>query len=171
MKIDKRDNTGFIPPMGGQAPRSAGFTLIELLVVIAIMLLIMGMGAVGYFGMRRGAEMRSAITAVRSTVMLARQQAVTKRTKVDLFFEQSGDTNLIRIVMMNATNKVYLPTGIEFDLGGSTTTHIDFGSRGGGGVGVATIKIRERDDVTQAGGIKAMADITIWRLTGITKVN
>jgi prepilin-type N-terminal cleavage/methylation domain-containing protein len=56
-----------------------GFTLIELLVVVAIMGVMMALIMPSFRGFGRGAAMKSAISQIRTTMSLARQNAVTKR--------------------------------------------------------------------------------------------
>jgi prepilin-type N-terminal cleavage/methylation domain-containing protein len=67
-----------------------GFTLIEMLTVMVIIIILLAVGGGGYFGMRRGAEMRAAVTSVRTTLALARQQAVTRRKTVSVVFRQTS---------------------------------------------------------------------------------
>jgi prepilin-type N-terminal cleavage/methylation domain-containing protein len=68
----------------------AGFTILELLTVMVIIVLLMSIAAAGYLGMRRGAEMRSAVSTLRTAMMLARQQAVTHRRDTIMVFRQTG---------------------------------------------------------------------------------
>ncbi len=74
----------------GPAARRAGFTIIELLTVMGIMLLILGIGVVSFLNMQRGAELRGAVSAVRSVLSLARQHAVTRRTETMVIFRQTA---------------------------------------------------------------------------------
>jgi prepilin-type N-terminal cleavage/methylation domain-containing protein len=153
--------------------RNFGFTLIELLVVMALMLMLMGIGAAGYFGIRRGAEMRGAISTVRTTLMLARQQAVTKRKpmRVEFVASTGTGTNYLKVVAAESTGATgevhrtaYLPQGVEFS---GTPSPITFSPIGGAG-GTAQVVLRER--VVQASGVQGMATVTVWQLTGVTKV-
>ena len=72
--------------------RRMGFTLIELLAVMAIMILLAGATVMAYFGATRGAGMRSAVSNLRGTLMLARQGALTKGKKTYVFFSRDGYT-------------------------------------------------------------------------------
>lgn len=66
------------------------FTLIELLAVMAIMILVAGIGIGGYFGMTRGAAIRSAVLNLKSTLSLARQAALTRGKRTYVLFESDG---------------------------------------------------------------------------------
>jgi prepilin-type N-terminal cleavage/methylation domain-containing protein len=154
---------------------AAGFTLIELLVVMAIMLSLMGIGALGFFGMRRGMEMRGAISTVRTTLMLARQQAVTKRKPVTVEFVGGigAATNVMKITAVSSTGDVqevhrtaYLPAGVEF---GGSYSPITFTPIGGAGAAVSVI-VQEKVAVKQSGASPAQTTIRVWPMTGITKV-
>lgn len=154
-------------------PGRLGFTLLELLVVMGIMALLMTVGMAGYFGMRRGAEMRSASAMVQTTLMLARQQAVTKRRTVEVQFHTTGVTNSIRVfeIMSGATNvmvhgEVVLPPGIQYD--GAAPGKITFVPMGkAGGTGESSVKLIEK---AESKGAKRKVEITVWNLTGLTKV-
>jgi len=63
-----------------------GFTLIELLAVMAIMMILMGIGVVSYLGLSRAVALDAATDHLRSTIMLARQNAMVnaRRTYVIL---------------------------------------------------------------------------------------
>jgi prepilin-type N-terminal cleavage/methylation domain-containing protein len=152
-----------------------GFTLLELLVVMGIMVLLMTTGMAGYFGMRRGVEMRGASAMVQNTLMLARQQAVTKRRTVEVQFHTTGVTNSIRVyeIAPGSANtlvhgEVVLPPGIQYE-GASVPTPITFVPMGkAGGVGPSYVKLIEKAE--GRGGLKRKVKITVWNLTGITKV-
>jgi prepilin-type N-terminal cleavage/methylation domain-containing protein len=74
-----------------KAGRQQGFTLLELLTVMAIMALVMGMTMASFRGLGRGARLRGAVNTVRSSLSMARQQAVMKGQTVELrFFETDG---------------------------------------------------------------------------------
>lgn len=68
-----------------------GFTLLELLTVVAIMLILMTMAAAAYRGMVRGGSMPSAVSNLRSTLALARQYAVTHRSRTFVIFSQDSE--------------------------------------------------------------------------------
>jgi prepilin-type N-terminal cleavage/methylation domain-containing protein len=151
---------------------SKGFTLLELLVVMAIMILLMGMGLTGYYGIRRGAEMRGAISSVRTTLMLARQQAVTKRRTVTVQFVTSSTTNLMRILetTLDGSNipahaDAYLPAGVQFS--GLPDPVVFYPS--GRAIGTSSSDVTVQEKVAQRDGIKESRTIRVWALTGITK--
>jgi len=154
--------------------RADGFTLLELLVVMGIMILLMTAGIGGYFQMRRGAEMRGAISTVRNTLMLARQQAVTKHRNVQVFFnpDPSNTVTVVEIIS-GATNQVHtpaaLPPGIQFNPPLPASGMIAFSPMGStGGVGTSTINLKEK--TAGKGGVQMAATITVWLLTGVTQV-
>jgi prepilin-type N-terminal cleavage/methylation domain-containing protein len=74
-----------------QARQRAGFTLLELLTVIAIMVILMSIVGASYYGMSRGAALVGATSNLSSVISLARQHAVTHRTRAYVQFEQDGD--------------------------------------------------------------------------------
>lgn len=148
--------------------RQSGFTLVELLTVMGIMALLMSISAIGFIGMRRGAELRGAVMSVRTTLMLARQQAVTKRQYVDVQFFASGQDSGILVTQGNppVTNSiVYLPRGIEY---ASLPAAIQFKPSGGaGGTGTSTVGIREKAGTSNAK--PQSKTITVWLLSGVTE--
>lgn len=136
-----------------------GFTLLELLVVMGIMAILMSIGTLSFISIRRGAELRGATMTIRTTLMLARQQAVTKRQPISVVFDNGS--NMISVV--NQANgqiirTLYLTPGVEFT--GSQT--VDFLPAGGAtAAGKKTITIRERLG-------NQPQTITVWTLTGAT---
>ena len=151
-----------------------GFTVVELLVVMGIMVLLMSVGAAGYIGIRRGAELRGAVSSVRTTLMLARQQAVTKRCSVLVNFIQTAATNSMQVLVVGggSTNLVHgevvLSPAIEFksfDFGPPYSIKFTSSGAAGGTAGKATIVVGEKNGVgtlTQS--------INVWLLTGVTKL-
>ncbi len=153
-----------------------GFTLLELLIVMGIMVLLMSIGVAGFLGIRRGAELRGAVNSVRTTLMLARQQAVTKRCNVVIKFIQVAGTNSMQVLSIRGGSsnlvhgEVMLSPAVEFKLPftgiSGTPPSIRFASSGavGGSVGKATIVVQEK----ALGGMSQAIDV--WLLTGVTKV-
>lgn len=156
---------------------SAGFTLLELLVVMGIMVLLMAIGVAGFFGIRRGTEFRGAVSMVQNAMILARQQAVTKHSPVQLGFDKGGG----RMSMtMGASRTVVhsdfvLPVGVAFDEvpGGGSTGTLVFSPVGdasaAGAVGQSTIKLLEK--TMGKDGWRQTASITVWLVTGVTQVS
>jgi len=161
--------------------RRAAFTLIELLVVMGIMILIMGIGVTGYFGIRRGAEMRGAVSTVRTTLMLARQQAITKRrtVRVDLMSTNTvpETTNYLMRIMEKISDTsydaahadAYLPAGIQFGVVPASVTFYPSG-KAGSAASMASRDITVREKYAYQGTTPQSATITVWPLTGVTKV-
>jgi prepilin-type N-terminal cleavage/methylation domain-containing protein len=147
----------------------SGFTLMELLVVMGIMVLLMSISAIGFIGMRRGAEIRGAVMTVRTTMMLARQQAVTKRQNVTVQFggDITTEKNMMTVIMggSGVTNSVvYLPLGVGFS---PLPLSIIFTPSGkASGTGKADITIKEKSG---SGGAPQSKTITVWLLTGVTE--
>jgi len=155
--------------------RRSGFTLIELLTVMGIMALLMGISAIGFVGMRRGGEMRGAIMSVRTTVALARQQAVTKRQKVSVVFGPIASPeiaqNWIAVTMSGGgkditNNIVYLPLGIYFSGFPSQNPLIFSPSGSASGTGSVTVKVKEKAGVGKSPQEKSL---DIWLLTGLAE--
>jgi Tfp pilus assembly protein FimT len=158
---------------------------LELLVVMGIMALLMSMGVAGFIGMRRGAEIRSAVSVVQSTLMLARQQAVTKRRTVEIRFLQSTDlaTNWMTIVEMAANGAdvpvhgdVVLSPGVEYSTQPPVwnasdmayTNAIRFRPTGNAGAGgISEVRIKEKSGPSSPQEKK----IIVWNLTGATRVD
>lgn len=151
--------------------RRSGFTLVELLTVMGIMVLLMGISTIGFMGMRRGAEMRGAAMSIRTTLMLARQQAVTKRQNVTVQFFGTVDSvqnwMLVTTGPLGITNStVNLPLGVGFD--GAVTPVVFTASGSAQGSGQQQIKIMEKKSV---GKNRQSKSFTVWTLTGVTKEN
>jgi len=136
--------------------------LVELLVVIALMVLIMGVSLAGWSGMRRGAEMRRSVSTVQTTLLLARQLAVTKRQSVTVQFVGGTMTNSmwVNVGASASYSQMYLSPAIKFNTNGLSDIH--FKPNGSAdGAGVRTISLI---------GAGATNYIDVWLLTGTTKV-
>ncbi len=73
--------------------RTAGFTLTELLVVIVIMAVMMALALPAFQGINKGGAMRSAILEVKTKLSLARQYAITQRTKTYVVFPDNQNAS------------------------------------------------------------------------------
>ncbi len=141
------------------------FTLIELLVVMGLMVLLMGISVMGFIGMRRGAELRGGAMAVRTTLMLARQQAVTKRQTVNVAF--SANSMTVSFSGVNQTNRTtYLTPGITISKlpGNNPLQFLPTGALAVAGSFTDEIEIKEL-----IGDSKQTKTIKVWLLTGVTK--
>ncbi len=153
---------------GNQGVSRRGFNLIELLAVMGIMILLMTISVTGMRGMRRGSEIRGAVNSVRSTLMLARQQAVTKRCKVMVCFVTSGTTNQLEVYsVIGGTNNlihgvVVLSPAIEFK--GSPANIVFTPSGAASGLTPVPVYLGEK-----SGSLSN--SITVWPLTGVTKTD
>lgn len=139
-----------------------GFTLIELLVVMGIMALLMGVGVLGFVGMRRGAELRGGVMDVRTTLMLARQQAVVKGTMVRV----SVSSDHMTVTFDNdptSVKTVYLTPGVTAT---PSETPVVFSPSGSAGAGSGTMTVTVADNQGSGQGV-----ITIWKLTGASMVS
>lgn len=163
--------------MMSRAPN--GFTLLELLVVIGIMVLLMSIAVAGYIGIRRGAEIRGGVMTLRTTLMLARQDAVTKRRNVTIEFKKSASMivpDKMNIISVNAgaiitNNVIFLPLGIQFD-GASDPASITFKPSGkASGTGSQSITLIERAGAVAGSTVttRGTRTVKVWCLTGITK--
>jgi prepilin-type N-terminal cleavage/methylation domain-containing protein len=146
----------------------SAFTLLELLVVMGIMVLMMTIGALSWVGMRRGAELRGAAATVRTTLMLARQQAVMKRQTMEVALRDDGTTSFMDIRVKGGSSigshsTASLTPGIKFV--GLPTIIFSPGGGGGGG-GTTLITVQERGGVGSE--VQSMT-LTNWSLTGITE--
>jgi prepilin-type N-terminal cleavage/methylation domain-containing protein len=160
------------------AARRHGFTLLELLMVMVIMVLMMTVGVAGFIGARRGAEFRSALSTVRSTLSLARQQAVSKRVRTTVTMESTSNTYWVSTY--SATNPAAplllhtrrsLPPGVVFDpgsVGGQASPRVItfFPNGRAGGAGKETVVLKE----LAVGPRQQTATIELYPLTGLTYV-
>lgn len=71
---------GMTMPRPNAVRRRPGFTLLELLTVMGIMAFIMSITVASFYQMRRGIELRSAVTTMRGKIARARENAIFKRT-------------------------------------------------------------------------------------------
>ena len=165
------------PSTTHQAPstthRTSGFTLIELLAVLAIMAILMGISLVAFKDFGRGASMRAGVLEFKSGFSLARQYAITKRSKTTVEFGnlaalpprayfflsteeegQLGETNL-------------LSEGILFDEAefmGPVVFKIDGGCEGS--AAVRTMALLEQGQ----GKVGTRTEVLLYPLTGRVKV-
>jgi prepilin-type N-terminal cleavage/methylation domain-containing protein len=151
-----------------------GFTLLELLIVMAIMVILMTIAVASYGGIRRGAEIRGAVMALRTTLMLARQDAVTKKKSVTVQFVRGATAaspdsiNVVsaRFGQLTTNSVVPLPMGVQLT---NNLTAITFTPSGSVvGTGWQEIKIIERAGAS-GGAVQGSRTVRVWFLTGITK--
>jgi len=153
-----------------------GFTLLELLVVIAIMVILMTIAVASYGSIRRGAEIRGAVMTLRTTLMLARQDAVTKRKNVTVEFKKGAsltDPDTMNVLSCSVgritTNSVVsLPRGIQYDDSADLTSIIFKPSGNAMGIGFQKIIVTEKPGAV-VGTMRGSRTVTVWFLTGITK--
>jgi prepilin-type N-terminal cleavage/methylation domain-containing protein len=72
--------------------RCRGFTLVELLVVVGLMAVVMAVTIAGLQMSSGGAKMRTALFQLKSTLSLARQQAITRREPIYVVFPEPSST-------------------------------------------------------------------------------
>jgi general secretion pathway protein H len=147
--------------------RNKGFTLVELLVVMGIMVLLMGISTMGLMGIRRGAELRGGARSVRSTLMLARQYAVTKRQEVQVGFTANSMT--VSFLAGGSTNRTtYFSPGITIS---KLPDNNPLRFMPNGGLAVAG-SFNDKIEISEKTGIgDGKKTIDIWLLTGVTKEN
>jgi len=98
-----------------------GFTLVELLAVMMLMIMISVASVLSWNQIQRGLEMRTAINDVRSSMALARQYAVLKKTDIKIGFITTNVwcqmyyiTNQAGGALLNG-GPMQLPLGVRFD--------------------------------------------------------
>ncbi len=150
-----------------------GFTLLELLIVMAIMIILMTIAVAGYGGIRRGAAIRGAVMTLRTTLMLARQEAVTKRKTVTVQFV-NGATAAIPdsiIVVSSSLGRVTTNSAIVLPMGVMLTNDlaaITF-KPSGSAMGQGWQEIWVAEKAGAAGSVQDVRKVMVWFLTGITK--
>lgn len=143
--------------------KRSGFTLVELLVVMGIMALLMGISTFGIIGMRRGAELRGGAMAVRTTLMLARQQAVTKRQNVRVDISSTNMMVSFTAGGVSTNRTISFSPGVTVSPSASPLIFVPSGGVGGGS-GTATITISELPSIGSGSKV-----IKVWMLTGVNQ--
>lgn len=142
----------------------------ELITVVAIMGIIMSLSVMSVVGIRRGAEMRSGVSTVRTVLSLSRQHAVTKREKVYVSFLNQG-TYVVSNAMGLIGETNFLPPGVMFTNftgfppGYQTPPTLVFTPAGG-----AISAVSPKFTIKEVAG-SAASEITVYGLTGVTAVN
>lgn len=97
-----------------------GFTLIEMLAVMAIMLILMTIAMVNFFEFGKRAAMRGAILDVKSSLVSARQWAITHRDRTTFCYGNIDGPPARGYILTTDSegqylgNTNYLPAGIVF---------------------------------------------------------
>ena len=95
----------------------SGFTLVELMTVMILMMLILTASLVSWNNLKRGAEMRTAINDIRSSLALARQYAVLKKTVITIGITSGQEyyiSNSASATLMRGGGIQELPLGVRF---------------------------------------------------------
>lgn len=152
------------------------FTLAELLAVIVIMSLLMVVVIPGISGMTRGASLRGATMQVRTTLIAARQTAITRRTDVSVLFPTAitgNDPKNFRAIAIYTNGGTtassgfvstweFLPPGIVFKrLTGTSPSNIAV-MDGGVSYSVDSVTFNRLGEYTTTGNIQAQ----FWLLEG-----
>jgi type II secretory pathway pseudopilin PulG len=142
-----------------------------LLTVIAIMAVLMGATTAAYFGLGRGARLRGAVSTLRSSIALTRQQAILKGQTLRLEFSEPS-TDVYQYEVWNRTDPGdpyqvgttgYLPRGIKIS---PSTVNLTFYPTGSAGAGTPV-----PFTLTEIGGAGAPITLTVYPLTGLMKVD
>ena len=131
---------------------------------MGIMVVLMGISTLGLMGIRRGAELRGGARSVRSTLMLARQFAVTKRQTVKVAFKP--ESMIVSFSGENMTNRTtYFTPGITV----TPPTNNPLLFLPSGGLAVAG-SFTDDIGISEKSGVgNGKKTITVWLLTGVTK--
>ena len=110
----------YIHPIAHRARCCKGFTLAELLAVIIIMSILMVVVVPSIKGLTQGASLRGATMQVRTSLIAARQNAVSRRMDTSVLFpskKQDADKGF-RAIAIYSTNYVsdwaFFPPGVFF---------------------------------------------------------
>jgi len=164
---------------------SPAFTLIELLAVVAIMAVIMLIAGAAFTSWGRNAGMRGSVLNLRSSLSLARQYAVTRRTRTVLVYSNIvGELGLPRGCYWIATldrdgtpleivaNTNYLAQGVWFTNDRPERIQFTFdGSGAGSGWVQMTGGIGKRIVLAEKGPTNSLICSTtvVYKLTGRVK--
>lgn len=158
--------------MGTVGKRSgAGFTLIELMAVLVITAIMLSISVVAFVQIGHAAGMKASVLSVQSGLNLARQNAITYRTRTTFSYTNLiSDSEMPVGCFIVTTNKVVIGQTNRLDIGivftnpsnGALTFTLD-GSCDGND---ANIMLTERDK-----GANALSNaITVDSLTGRIKI-
>jgi Tfp pilus assembly protein FimT len=120
-------------------PRLAGVTLLELTLVLTLIGLLMAIAAPKFGALADGVSVRSASGDVAAAFSLARQAAITQRTRIAVVFDTSGGRIVVRgggatvlerdlraaygiVLVVNRDSAVYDPRGLGYGLSNLTVT-------------------------------------------------
>ncbi len=138
--------------LASSSPARRAFTLAELLAVIVIMSLLMVVVIPGISGMTRGASMRGATMQVRTTLIAARQTAISRRADVSVMFPSTlpgNDPKNFRAIAVYASNYTgswyvanweFLPPGIVFKPNNFASTDVVKNVPINGGTAAGTVE-------------------------------
>lgn len=112
-----------------QKVKLSAFSLLELLAVMAIMLILAGLSTVAFHSVVTGSQLNRAGKMTADTILLARQEAVTRNQEVRvLFYEIGSSWKAIQVIRVEETEQgpvekpltsiAELPTGIVYSSSG-----------------------------------------------------
>lgn len=150
----------------GRSGKTA-FTLIELLVVMTIIALLTTAGVAAYYGIGKGARVRSALRNFQSTLSLARQRAVLKSQPMTVVIDADKGCYYVtnRVEGYKIGETIYLPYGVRFYDPQSGKKEITFRPNGAAeGIQVVSVAMG-----ALTGNPKESWEMRVYPLSGLMK--
>lgn len=139
----------------GRSGSPRGFTVIELMVVVAIMAVLAGIGGPSMLNMVRTSKVRGAASDLYGDMLMARSEAIKRRTTITLAATSSAWSNgwTVKAGSTTLSTRSALPSDMAVQINvpaASTPTSITYGSNGRVTSTVPTIIFYSADTRVQA---------------------
>lgn len=112
----------------------AGISLIEVLIVVSIVGVLIAIAVPNLVSARQGFQMSTASATMRHRLAEARMESLKRNRRVDVVLDSAARSLTTSVTTGGVATVVagpeYLPSGVNFDLGGAATTTITFDSLG-----------------------------------------